>query len=126
MGGGRVRSDRDHARCLDTACSRGRYRSWRGGARRRLRLRCHHRRSPSAASPGPVVGVDVSPDVLELARLRAAEAGAANLTFAPAGAQSHPFAPTSFGVVISRFGVMFFAGPAAAFANLARTTRPQG
>ena len=80
----------------------------------------------SAASPGPVVGVDTSQDVLDLARRRAAEAGARNVTFVHADAQSHPFTPASFDVAISRFGVMFFADPTAAFANLAQALRPQG
>jgi SAM-dependent methyltransferase len=43
-----------------------------------------------------------------------------------AGAQVHPFGKSSFDAVISRFGIMFFADPVAAFANLRRATRPGG
>ena len=38
----------------------------------------------------------------------------------------HAFPPGSFDVVLSRFGVMFFSDPAAAFRGLAAATRPGG
>ena len=57
---------------------------------------------------------------------RAAEEGLTNVTFEQADAQVEPFADGRFDVVISRFGVMFFSDPVAAFANLARATRPGG
>ncbi|MHB1927845.1 MAG: class I SAM-dependent methyltransferase [Acidimicrobiales bacterium] len=91
-----------------------------------MRLRCHQPPGASAARPGLVVGVDASQAVVDLARRRAAEAGAGNLTFLHADAQSHPFTPASFDVAISRFGVMFFADPTAAFTNFAQALRPQG
>lgn len=47
-----------------------------------------------------------------------------NLTYLRADAQTHHFPESHFDVVISRFGAMFFADPAAAFANLARAARP--
>ena len=37
-----------------------------------------------------------------------------------------PLEPGRFGTVISRFGVMFFADPVAAFANIRSATRPGG
>jgi SAM-dependent methyltransferase len=40
--------------------------------------------------------------------------------------QRHPFVPDSVYVVISRFGVMLFDDPVAAFANLRRATRRGG
>ena len=43
-----------------------------------------------------------------------------------ADAQVYPFDPSSFDVVISRFGVMFFADPVAAFANVRRALQPDG
>lgn len=44
----------------------------------------------------------------------------------PADAQVHAFEAGSFDAVISRFGMMFFDDPRAAFANLARALRPGG
>jgi SAM-dependent methyltransferase len=72
---------------------------------------------------GSVLGVDLSAPMLEVAR---SKASAANVGFANADAQSQPFPPASFDLVFSRFGVMFFADPAAAFANLHRALRPGG
>ena len=75
---------------------------------------------------GAVMGLDVSRPLLDLARRRAAESGAANVTFAEADVQTYAFAPTTFDAVFSRFGVMFFADPPAAFANIRRALKPGG
>lgn len=75
---------------------------------------------------GEVVGVDVSRPMLADAERRAAAAPEAPVRFLPADAQTHPFDPGAFDLVFSRFGVMFFEDPAAAFANLARALRPGG
>jgi SAM-dependent methyltransferase len=73
---------------------------------------------------GSVLGVDISTVMLE----RAAERGksAPNVRFQIADAQTHAFAPGSFDAIFSRFGVMFFQDPPAAFANLARALVPGG
>jgi SAM-dependent methyltransferase len=71
-------------------------------------------------------GVDLSAPMLDRARATAAEEGVANVTFERADAQVHPFPPAAFDVAVSRFGVMFFADPVAAFANVARALRPGG
>ncbi|MFP5022255.1 class I SAM-dependent methyltransferase [Pseudonocardia phyllosphaerae] len=77
-----------------------------------------------AAGPdGHALGVDLSPQLLELARERAAAAGVP-ATFALADAQTDRFGPVD--LVLSRNGVMFFDDPAAAFANLRRALRPGG
>ena len=70
-----------------------------------------------------VLGVDLSPVLIERARARAARH--ANVAFEVADAQTAAFEPT-FDVVISRFGLMFFADPRAAFANLRRALVPGG
>ena len=70
-----------------------------------------------------VLGVDLSPVLIERARARAARH--ANMAFEVADAQTAAFEPT-FDVVISRFGLMFFADPRAAFANLRRALVPGG
>jgi SAM-dependent methyltransferase len=57
--------------------------------------------------------------------LRAERAGTP-ATFICADAQSHLFAPASFDMIISRFGVMFFAEPVLAFCNLRRAAKENG
>jgi SAM-dependent methyltransferase len=84
------------------------------------------RRAARAATAGRVVGVDVSAPLVEHARLLAAEDGLSHAEFVVADAQTHPFPTAGFDLVMSRFGVMFFADPRAAFANLARALRPGG
>ena len=84
------------------------------------------RRAARAAASGQVLGVDVSAPLIEHARLLTAREGLANAEFVVADAQVHAFPDASFDVVMSRFGVMFFADPQAAFANLAQALRPGG
>lgn len=70
------------------------------------------------------LGVDVSEPLLALARRRAQEAGLPALF--ELGDASEYVASKPADLVISRFGVMFFAEPAAAFANISRSVRPGG
>jgi SAM-dependent methyltransferase len=65
------------------------------------------------------VGVDISESMLAAAR----EQGKAE--FVRADAQVHTF-DESFDLIVSRFGVMFFDDPVAAFTNLRRATTPGG
>jgi ubiquinone/menaquinone biosynthesis C-methylase UbiE len=78
-----------------------------------------------AAHEGSVVGLDISAEMLRVARERAAQAGLRNVEFVLGDAQDTPFPAASFDIGISRFGTMFFADPAAAFANIARALRPE-
>jgi SAM-dependent methyltransferase len=73
---------------------------------------------------GQVVGVDLSEPMLALARSRASDFP--QLGFEPADAQAHVFAAESFDLVFSRFGVMFFEDPLAAFGNLLDALAPRG
>jgi SAM-dependent methyltransferase len=75
---------------------------------------------------GSVLGIDISTPMLEKARERARAAGLANVRFENADAQTHAFTPGGVDVLYSRFGVMFFVDPTAAFANLAKALRPGG
>jgi ubiquinone/menaquinone biosynthesis C-methylase UbiE len=84
------------------------------------------REAAQAAAPGDVLGIDVSAPALERARGLTAAQGLANVSYEKGDAQTHAFAPEHFDVAISRFGVMFFADPVAAFANIARALRPDG
>ncbi|MBN9320184.1 MAG: SAM-dependent methyltransferase [Caulobacterales bacterium 68-7] len=79
-----------------------------------------------AGHDGRCLGVDISATLLDSARKAADAAGVANVAFLEADAQTHAFAPGSFDVVYSRFGVMFFDDPDAAFANLRRAAAPGG
>ena len=79
-----------------------------------------------AAADGVALGVDLSGQMIALARRLAAGQGIGNARFEQADAQIHPFPSHSFDAAISRTGTMFFGDPAAAFANIARALRPGG
>jgi SAM-dependent methyltransferase len=81
--------------------------------------------SRAVGERGEVVGVDLSEPMLERARARADSRTYANTRFVAADA-SRFTDPRPFDLVFSRFGVMFFPDPPAAFANLARALRPEG
>jgi SAM-dependent methyltransferase len=74
---------------------------------------------------GAVLGLDVSEPFLAVAREEARAAGLAQVSFRRGDAQTEPLAP-DHDVVFSRFGVMFFEDPVAAFANLRGALRPGG
>ncbi|MEX2206589.1 MAG: class I SAM-dependent methyltransferase [Myxococcota bacterium] len=75
---------------------------------------------------GSVLGVDISAPMLERARARASAEKLANVRFENADAQTCAFTPDSVDLIFSRFGVMFFADPDAAFANLHRALQRNG
>lgn len=75
---------------------------------------------------GRVLGCDVSAPMLALARERVAEAGHKHVEVVEADAQTHDFEAGTYDLVASRFGVMFFDDPVAAFANMRRALRPDG
>lgn len=75
------------------------------------------------APGGTVTGVDISRPLLEVARRRG---GAEGVTFVEADAQTQAFEPASFDAAFSRFGVMFFADPTAAFVNIRKALKPGG
>jgi SAM-dependent methyltransferase len=75
---------------------------------------------------GEVVGADISTAMLAGARKRLAEARLGNISLIEADAQTHRFDPGRFDLIASRFGVMFFADPAAAFTNLLGAAKPGG
>jgi SAM-dependent methyltransferase len=72
-----------------------------------------------AVAPGKVVGIDISAPLLAVAR-----AGSTG-EFVEADASDYQFKP-EFDLVFSRFGVMFFADPVRAFANLRMALKPGG
>ena len=75
---------------------------------------------------GGVTGADISQPMLEVARARPAPAGGAKPRFVEIDAQTGDLGEGVFDGAFSRFGVMFFADPAAAFANIGRALKPRG
>jgi SAM-dependent methyltransferase len=75
---------------------------------------------------GRALGADFSRIQVAEARRLAAAAGVINARFEVADVQVHPFAAGVFDVVLSKFGVMFFDDPAAAFGNLRKALRRGG
>jgi SAM-dependent methyltransferase len=73
---------------------------------------------------GRVVGVDISQPMLERARYRTA--GLPQVETLLADAAAHRFPAESFDLMFSRFGVMFFGDPTAAFAHLRGALKPNG
>ena len=73
---------------------------------------------------GRVLGVDISEQQLGLARQRVAAAGATHVQLVLDDAATHAFAPASFDLGFTRFGVMFFAEPITAFRNIRRAMKP--
>ena len=63
------------------------------------------------------LGIDISEPMLERARARAQEANSP-ARFVRADAEQYAFERASFDLIVSRFGVMFFDEPVAAFRNL--------
>ena len=71
---------------------------------------------------GRVIGIDIAPTLLELAKCRAK--GLPQVSFLQADAQSVDLPDQSADGVFSRFGVMAFANPVAAFSNFRRILKP--
>ena len=73
-----------------------------------------------ARTGAQVTGIDISAPMLTHARTRAS-----NIEFVEADASTFSFQP-QYSLLFSRFGVMFFANPDEAFANLRRALIPGG
>jgi SAM-dependent methyltransferase len=82
--------------------------------------------APLVAPAGFVVGLDISAPMLEVAAQRAHAGRVSNAIFEHGDAQTYQLEEGAFDAMVSRFGVMFFDDPDAAFANLARSLRRGG
>jgi ubiquinone/menaquinone biosynthesis C-methylase UbiE len=71
---------------------------------------------------GHCTGIDISDPMIGVARGRA-RGSKLPVHFIVDDAETHQFDAGSFDTVVSRFGVMFFGDPGAAFANLRRAAR---
>jgi len=73
---------------------------------------------------GVAAGLDISQPMLGVARARSL-AQNADLPFIEGDASNYDFQPV-FDLVFSRFGIMFFADPVSAFANIRKALAPAG
>jgi len=73
---------------------------------------------------GHVTGIDISGPML--ARARETAPAGVPIDFILADATIYPFVSDSFDLLVSRFGVMFFADPVLSFANMRRGMRRGG
>ncbi len=81
----------------------------------------------AVGAAGGVAAVDISRPMLDRARQRVRDAGLhGRVGFRLGDAQVADFETDAYDLVFSRFGVMFFADPVAAFANLRRALRRDG
>jgi SAM-dependent methyltransferase len=77
------------------------------------------------AADGEALGADLSAPMIAAARARAARESSA-ARFVVADVETHRFPRARYDLAVSRFGVMFFPDPVAAFANLRGALRPGG
>ena len=75
---------------------------------------------------GYVLGADISKQSVERAQERIAAAGIRQAEVTLTDVSTHTFAPNSFDLAFSRFGVMFFSDPTATFSNLRNAMKPGG
>ena len=80
---------------------------------------------PAAQAGGQVTGLDLTPELLDVARRRADEAGV-ELDLREGDAEQLPFDDASFDVVLSSFGCMFAPRHEIVADELARVLRPGG
>lgn len=80
----------------------------------------------SVGPDGTATGLDLSEPMLARARATAAAEGICNATFVHGDAQVHPLSAHQYHVAISRYGVMFFADPVAAFTRIGQALHPAG
>jgi SAM-dependent methyltransferase len=71
-----------------------------------------------ASEGGAARGVDIAEEMLVRARELADELGVGNASFTPADAQVDDLGAATYEAAFSRFGIMFFTDPVAAFANI--------
>lgn len=75
---------------------------------------------------GFVTGIDISRLLIETGHQLADRSNLSNVRFEAADAQTFPLPKQSFDLVFSRFGIMFFDDPEAAFSNFHTALSPGG
>lgn len=97
-----------HARVLDVACGPG-------------IVAC-----AAAAQAAHVIGIDLTPAMIDEARKRQERLGVANVTWQIGDAGRLPFQPEEFDVVLTRYSFHHMTKPANALAEMKRVCRPNG
>lgn len=77
------------------------------------------------APGGRITGIDLSAPLVALARQRSTQASVP-VDLLQGDVQTHPLPAAQFDLLFSRFGVMFFADPTAAFRNLRQSLKDGG
>ncbi len=80
----------------------------------------------AVGNQGSVVGLDLSDEMLAVARRKAKAMGLTNVTFQTADVTTLPFEPSSFDAVLSRFCLMFLPDIPMAVTQIARVLKPGG
>ena len=70
---------------------------------------------------GLVTGIDISKPILNFAIKKKESKKIKNINFIQADAQNHQFSNSNYNAIFSRFGVMFFEDPIAAFKNIKKS-----
>jgi len=82
--------------------------------------------SPVVDPGGAVIGVDISSEMLDLARQRSLEVGATNVVFREGRAEELPASDGAFDAVLASLSIMYVIDRAAAARECARVLRPGG
>ncbi len=85
-----------------------------------------HRAAAVVSPSGSVTGVDISPEMLALARQRANALGLSNVTLLEGRAESIPAESSAFDVVLACLSLMYVIDREAAAREIARVLRPGG
>ncbi len=81
---------------------------------------------PAAHLAKHATGIDLTPEMIEQARLLQAEQGLLNLTWHVGDVTRLPFAPSTFDVVLTRYSFHHFLHPAGVLAEMVRVCKPGG
>jgi len=79
-----------------------------------------------AAIANHVTGIDLTPAMLEQARLLAQRRGLTNLSWRQGDIETLPFPDNNFSVVLSRYAFHHFLNPGVVLSEMARVCRPGG
>ena len=82
--------------------------------------------APLVGGDGAVVGIDLAPGMVELAKKKAEKAGLTNVTFREADAESLPFPDDSFDVVLCNHGLVHTTDRATALREMRRVLKRGG
>lgn len=81
---------------------------------------------PAASIAKHVTGIDLTPEMIEQAKLLQAEQGLSNLTWQVGDVTQLPFASNTFDVVLTRYSCHHFLNPAGVLAEMVRVCKPSG